>query len=149
MGDKSTRKRRRKLRRRRVRRIIIMLMIFVVALYLALLMTSLYGQDGFSSDLRNITIINVSADYAEENLGLGRTIVVVDEGETAEDGITIIIKEDVIYYIDDVITIEELESIIVDNADDKVILVDDNAKRVTYSAVYDRLDKLGVIIDEK
>ena len=80
---------------------------------------------------------------------MGRTIVVVDEDETTADGITIIIKEDVIYYMDDVITIEELESIVGDNADDKIILVDDNAKRVTYSAVYDELDKLGVIIDEE
>ena len=131
-------------RRKRVRKtkLVFNIIIVIIIVYLVTIALSLFGGGTISSTLRSVDFIDVPAKFAEENL-----IVLKSLPEIKAKTITIVISEDKIYYNDEEILIDALSQIISDSETEKVKLVDDDAKRVTYASVYDELEELGVIIE--
>ncbi|MCK5130492.1 MAG: hypothetical protein KAQ68_11605 [Clostridiales bacterium] len=143
-------KQRHKHRRRKVRRVkrtIWTIIIIVIILYLATIMTGLFGGS-FGQQLRSSQLVDAPATFIEENLDLS-FIPNYKNNNPHPDAFEITVQEDALLFNDVVATIAEIEGLIGDNTDKTVILKDDNAKHVTYTAVLNELERLGVTVEEK
>ncbi len=146
MSTERKEKRKQRKKRRKLLRLIINILVLAIIIYLVMLGISMFGKGGFQSGLRDYDAINEPAEYLEEVLNIKDT----DEtGENASSTVEIVVREDKIFSGEDEIQVSQLEQIIIDSRMEKVTLVDDGAKRVTYAKVYDEIEKLGVIIEEK
>jgi hypothetical protein len=121
--------------------------IAAIILYLSTLFTGIFGGS-FGELLRQSDFIDVPASYVEEVI-YEDTVPAMKNNASEITAFEITVKEDEIFYDGAVIEIGDLADIIGDNTDSTVILTDDNAKRVKYSAVLDELGKIGVVIEEK
>lgn len=138
-------KRKRAKKRKRTAKSILGAGIAAIILYLSTLGISIFGGGSLSSDLREHDIVDVPAEAIEQVLNIEDD----DTTKSMPEEVVIVVREENIYYGDNEITVEDLAQIISDNSAEEVTLEDDGAKRVTYAKVFDELEKLGVIIDEK
>lgn len=144
MSEERHDKRKNRRRTKRKVKLIFNIIIIAIILYLATLAVSIFGGGELSSKLREAEFIDAPVKFAEENL-----LIMNIDTKSNEETTKITVSEDKILYNQEEIQIEDLAKIITDNDAQKVQLVDDGAKRVTYAAVYDELERLGVIIEEK
>ena len=146
MVDNRVEKKRRKRKPRRTASLILTLLIVLVALYLLTLTVGIFGGEGLKASLRKYEFIDKPAEYVEQNLNLTSPTPTTVATEVT---IVISVSEDTIMFEGSEVSLEELEQIISDRDASYVELIDDGAKRVTYSKVYDELVRLKVIIEEK
>ena len=149
MRDEIREKRKAKRKRRRVFRFILNLLILALVLYLATLAVSIFGDGDIPGKLREYDFISAPAEYIEETFNLKDEEQQKDAAEAGNAAVEIRVREDAVYFGEQQITVEDLQGIISDSSAQKAVLIDDSAKRVTYSQVYDELQRLGVIIEEK
>lgn len=145
MSENRVKKKRWTRRPRRLVRRILALLLIIVALYLLMLSAALFGGEDLGSNLRKYKVIDEPAEYIEQILNITSPAPTAGAGEIA---IVITVSEDIILFEGDEVTLEELEQIVSEQNATYVELVDDGAKRVTYTKVYNELERLGVIIEE-
>lgn len=148
MASNENKKRRRK-KAKRFRRNFFTLIFIILIIYLATIITSIYGGSALSSKLRAYEFIDVPAQYVEQTFNIEKAIPAMKNILNEKAEIQIIIKENEIFIDEELVMIEDLAEKVGEDKDMKVVVVDDNAKRVTYLAVIEELEKLGVIVEEK
>lgn len=145
MSESRVEKRRWTRRPRRLVKLILALLLIIVALYLLLLAAGIFGGGDLETSLRKYKIIEEPAEYVEQILNLTSPAPTTGAEEVA---IVITVNEDTILFNGAEVSLEELEQIVSEQNASYVELVDDGAKRVTYTKVYNELERLGIIIEE-
>ncbi len=146
MAEDRREKRKLKRKRRRFAKFLFNVLILAIILYLIMIGISMFGSGSFPSGLRDYDVVNEPAEYLEEVLNLDDK---KEDDENTSAAVEITVREDKVLSGESEITVEDLPQIISDSGLNKVVLIDDGAKRVTYAKVYDELERLGVIIEEK
>ncbi len=144
MSNERREKRKKRRKSRRIAKLFFNLIILAIIIYLVMLAVSIFGGGGIPSKLRGYEFIDVPAQFIEESLDVGK-----DKSDSETVSINIVVKEEKIYFNDEEIAIEDLSQIVSEHSTEKAELIDDNAKRVTYAEVYNELERLGLIIEEK
>lgn len=140
---KKRKSRKHKRRTHRFVRRILSLITFIVLLYIVVLLMGIFDGSKVGQFLRKYEVVNTPAEYLIEQFNIDTDFFTVPI-DTQSEQIVIRVSEDDIYFNDEEVSINDLEGLLEGKNNVSFKLVDDNAKHVTYTAVEEELERLGI-----